>query len=70
MDRSNYSDVLEMASSDLERDKVRMILDELYPGEKREVPDPYYGGSQGFDNVYKLLDRACEVIATRLENEK
>lgn len=70
MDRSNYSDVLEMASSDLERDKVRMILDELYPGEKREVPDPYYGGSQGFDNVYKLLDTACEVIATRLENEK
>ncbi len=69
MDRSNYKDVLEMASSDLERDKVRMILDELHPGEKREVPDPYYGGTQGFDNVYKLLDRACEVISTRLQDE-
>ena len=69
MDRSNYKDVLEMASSDLERDKVRMILDELHPGEKREVPDPYYGGPQGFDNVYKLLDRAWEVISTRLQHE-
>ena len=69
MDRSNYSDVLELASSDLERDKVRMILDELHPGEKREVPDPYYGGPRGFDNVYELLDKACEVISTRLQNE-
>jgi protein-tyrosine phosphatase len=69
MDRSNYSDVLEMASSDLERNKVRMILEELHPGEKREVPDPYYGGPQGFDNVYKMLDTVCDVIATKLENE-
>ena len=69
MDRSNYSDVLEMASSDLERNKVRMILEELHPGEKREVPDPYYGGPQGFDNVYKMLDTVCDIIATKLENE-
>jgi protein-tyrosine phosphatase len=68
MDRSNYSDVLEMASSDLERDKVRLILEELNPGEKQEVPDPYYGGPQGFDKVYKLLDEACEVISTRLQD--
>jgi len=69
MDRSNFSDVLEMASSDLERNKVSLILEELYPGEKREVPDPYYGGSQGFDNVFKLLDEACDVISSKLENE-
>jgi len=70
MDRSNYSDVLELASSDLERKKVRMILEELYPGKRREVPDPYYGGPQGFDKVYKLLDDVCDVIATQLENEQ
>ena len=69
MDRSNYSDVIEMASSDLERNKVRMILEELYPGEQREVPDPYYGGPKGFDNVYKMLDTVCGVIASKLENE-
>ncbi len=68
MDRSNRADVLALASSDLERGKVRMILDELYPGQEREVPDPYYGGPQGFDNVYRLLDEACEVISNRLQN--
>ena len=50
------------------RAKVRMILDELFPGEGREVPDPYYGGHQGFDKVYKLLDAACDVISTRLNH--
>jgi protein-tyrosine phosphatase len=30
------------------------------------VPDPYYGGEQGFENVYKLLDEACYVIANKL----
>ena len=68
MDRSNLSDVLSMADSDLERAKVRLILDELYPGENREVPDPYYGGPQGFDKVYKMLDAACDVISTRLNH--
>lgn len=70
MDRSNYSDVIEMASSDLERNKVKLILDELHPGEEREVPDPYHGGAQGFDKVYKMLDEACNVISNRLEDEE
>ena len=68
MDRSNLSDVLALASSDIERDKVMLILDELYPGEEREVPDPYYGGPRGFENVYKMLDAACEVISNRLSH--
>jgi len=33
------------------------------------VPDPYYGGDQGFENVFTLLDRACEIIADTLENK-
>ena len=44
-----------------------MILNELYPDENRNVPDPYYGGDQGFENVYKMLDEACEIIASKLE---
>ena len=30
------------------------------------VPDPYFGGEQGFENVFILLDQACEVIAKSL----
>ena len=69
MDRSNLSDVLDLAQGSEDREKVKLILDELFPDEMREVPDPYYGGAGGFDKVYRLLDEACEVIANRLFNE-
>lgn len=66
MDNSNYRDVLELASSDQQRAKVRLILNEIFPGENVDVPDPYYGGSDGFDRVFEMLDEACDLIATRM----
>lgn len=62
MDESNYYDILSLATSDAERNKVKMILDELYPNENKSVPDPYYGGEDGFKNVYKMLDKATDKI--------
>jgi len=66
MDNSNYRDVVSMAKSDDEISKVRLILDEIFPGDNVDVPDPYYGGHNGFENVFKMLDEACEKIAARL----
>ena len=66
MDRSNYDDVLALARHEEDRVKVTMILDELFPGEYVDVPDPYYGGDRGFDNVYMMLEKACTVIASKL----
>ncbi len=66
MDNSNYRDVVHQAQSDSEKQKVQLILDELFPGENVDVPDPYYGGDQGFENVYQMLDEACENIVRRL----
>ena len=43
--------------------KVKMILNESYPDKKESVPDPYYGGSAGFEEVYKMLNEACTIIA-------
>ena len=68
MDRSNLDDVLSLARRTADRQKVKLILDELYPGESLEVPDPYYGGSGGFDRVFNLLDEACTVIANELNH--
>ncbi|MEN8816754.1 MAG: low molecular weight protein-tyrosine-phosphatase [Nonlabens sp.] len=68
MDESNYRDVLEMATTEEEKNKVVKILDEPFPGEHLDVPDPYYGGSKGFENVYKMLDTATDVIAKKLGN--
>ena len=66
MDASNYDTVIEMAKNDTQKNKVQMILNELFPGENVDVPDPYYGLANGFENVYQMLDEACEVIAKKV----
>ncbi|MDP5028827.1 MAG: low molecular weight phosphotyrosine protein phosphatase, partial [Flavobacterium sp.] len=43
------------------------ILNEIFPNENVDVPDPYYGGQDGFENVYNMLDQACEEIARKLK---
>jgi len=67
MDASNLSNVLSLASNEEDKGKVKMILDEVFPGERVDVPDPYYGESDGFERVYQMLDEACELIASRLQ---
>ena len=68
MDRSNYDDIILLARNQSDISKVKMILNELQPGENLEVPDPYYGGSQGFENVYQLLDASCDRIVEKISN--
>ena len=45
-----------------------VILNEIYPGEFKSVPDPYYGGEQGFKNIYDMLEKACERIISKYES--
>lgn len=70
MDQSNLKNILALASTPEEEAKVSLILDQIYPGEEREVPDPYYGGDGGFENVYQMLDRATALIAEKLADGK
>lgn len=66
MDNSNYDDVIQLAKNEDQKNKVKMILDELFPGEKVDVPDPFNGILNGFDNVYAMLNESCDGIAERL----
>ncbi len=66
MDRSNYQNVLKLANED-NKHKVKFMLNETYANEDREVPDPYFGGKQGFIDVYKMLDRATDHLIDRLK---
>lgn len=70
MDNQNYRDVIEKAASDEEKKKVQLILDEIFPGERVDVPDPYYGLQDGFEKVYQMLDEACDSIAEKLTTNK
>ena len=66
MDNSNYWDVIQFANNQAQTEKVQLILNELFPDENVDVPDPYFGMPNGFDSVYKMLDEACDVIAKKL----
>ncbi|MGH1385243.1 low molecular weight protein-tyrosine-phosphatase [Kordia sp.] len=63
MDQSNYNNILALAETEADRKKVYMILNQISPNSNAEVPDPYYGGDQGFENVYQMLDEACAIFA-------
>jgi protein-tyrosine phosphatase len=62
MDSANYLDIKRLCGKNWQNDKVKLILEELHPGKNMEVPDPWYGGEDGFHQVFKLLDDACERI--------
>ena len=66
MDNSNYNDVIRLARTEEDKEKVHLILDQIFPGENVDVPDPYYGGDHGFENVYTMLDEACDLIVKKL----
>lgn len=69
MDNFNFSDVISLAKNEEQKKKVKLILNEVFPGENVDVPDPYQGGQQGFENVYQMLNEACEIIAKKLEEK-
>jgi protein-tyrosine phosphatase len=69
MDNSNYNDVIELAENQEQKQKVQLILDELFPNEKVDVPDPYFGLPNGFEIVYNMLDEVCDIIAQKLINK-
>lgn len=69
MDLSNYKNVLALAPNESSKEKVKLILNEIFPDENIEVPDPYYGGTDGFEQVYQMLDKACDSIAEKLTKQ-
>ena len=70
MDSANYDDIMKWAPNKESKNKVKLILSELFLDENVDVPDPYFGMENGFSIVYKMLDEACEIIADKLKNQK
>ncbi|MBC7607346.1 MAG: low molecular weight phosphotyrosine protein phosphatase [Burkholderiales bacterium] len=66
MDNTNFMDVVAMAKNEDQKCKVHLILNELFPGENVDVPDPYFGLQNGFDTVYEMLNETCDAIAKKL----
>jgi protein-tyrosine phosphatase len=66
MDAYNYEAVIKLARNEADKAKVDFILNEVFPNENLDVPDPYSGGDYGFKNVFKMLNEACDVIAKKI----
>lgn len=62
MDSGNYNDVRRIAGDKWNPARVDLLLNELYPGENRAVPDPWYGEEDGYHAVYDMVDKACRNI--------
>ncbi|TVQ42481.1 MAG: low molecular weight phosphotyrosine protein phosphatase [Saprospirales bacterium] len=67
MDKSNYHDIIQHADSENSRKKVKLILNEAFPGENRDVPDPYW--NDRFPEVYEMLEKSCDEIISKYKNQ-
>ena len=70
MDESNRDNMFRLARNEEDKQKVKLILNEIYPGENMSVPDPYYGGDQGFIDVFNMLDEATSKIISDIKGWK
>ena len=70
MDRANRDELLRLARDDRDRAKVR-LLRSFEPGAPpdAEVPDPYYGGPRGFEEVFDICERACRGLLAHLKRD-
>lgn len=48
--------------------KVNLLMDEVYPNQNKEVPDPYYGAEDGYYSVYNMIEIACDAIIKNYAN--
>lgn len=66
MDTENYNNIVRLARNTNDKGKVKLLMNEVLPGENLSVPDPYFGGIHGFDNVFRMIDEACDKIVEKL----
>lgn len=67
MDRNNYRDLTAVAKNTEEKAKIKLMCDFCVSRKETEVPDPYYGGAEGFELVLDILEDACSGLLSHLK---
>jgi len=69
MDEENYQNLFRMAGNEQEKQKIRkMRAFDPKPGDGN-VPDPYYGGTDGFEQVFQIVHRSSESLLETLKEK-
>ena len=55
-------DIKKISGENYDSKKVELFLNELYPGQNMDVPDPWYGPEPGYHEVYELINKACDAL--------
>lgn len=69
MDSENYQNIVSLDDNGSYSDKIIKMRDYDPQPENGDVPDPYYGGMDGFKNVFNIVHRSCEALLDELENQ-
>ena len=67
MSKDVIDDMKTMAGNQWQQEKVKLLMDELHPGQQKDVPDPWYGPEPGYHEVYKMIEAACEKILKKAQ---
>lgn len=70
MDKSNYDNVIRLAQSNSDRQKVRLYLSLIPSFPLEEVPDPWFGGPEGFVEVFQMLNKATDAFLEEIKDVK
>lgn len=68
MDNSNYKNVLALTADDLKY-KIMKMTDFCSKHPHDQIPDPYYGGPEGFELVLDLLEDSCHGLLEKIKRE-
>ncbi len=68
MDQSNYNNIISLARHSNDIEKVKLFLEANPSVKNKDMPDPYYGGQNGFEHVYNLVNETCDILAKSLSH--
>jgi protein-tyrosine phosphatase len=68
MDRENLRNIQRMAASTGSEARIHLLREFDTDGTGDDVPDPYYGDVSGFENVYEIVHRSCQILLNRLRS--
>ena len=60
-----FDDLRRLSGKKFQPEKIDYLMNEVYPGENRDIPDPWYGGEEGYHEVFEMMERACDALVEK-----